>query len=213
MSNYAAPPQLVENVPYHDIGEMHRFARKWRDEHRGQWLTVPKLSGFCLLMKRAVYDAIGGIDERFGLGFFDDDDLAQRARRAGFELAVAHDLFLHHFGSRTFAGNGIDAEKLLDENSRRFAAKWGLAQTNGRRVSLRPWKGSASSEEISCKAAKTTKNEKLFEIGSSDDVYVAQVSADSVPSSSFATLRPCVRSSSVENVSPVDLLAGEPACP
>ena len=105
------------------------FARRWREEHRGQWFTVPKLSGFCLLMKRAVYEAIGGLDERFGLGFFDDDDLAERARRAGFELAVAHDLFVHHFGSRTFAGNGIDAGKLLDENARRFAAKWGLAAT------------------------------------------------------------------------------------
>ena len=103
--NYAAPPQFVENVPYRDIGEMHRFARTWREHHRGQWFTVPKLSGFCLLMKRAVYEAIGGLDERFGLGFFDDDDLAERARRAGFELAVAHDLFVHHFGSRTFAGN------------------------------------------------------------------------------------------------------------
>ena len=68
MSNYAAPPQLVEDVPYHDVAEMHRFARRWRDEHRGQWFTVPKLSGFCLLMKRAVYDKIGGLDERFGLG-------------------------------------------------------------------------------------------------------------------------------------------------
>ena len=57
--------------------------------------------------------AVGGLDERFGLGLFDDDDLAERARRAGFELAVAHDLFVHHFGSRTFAGNGIDAEALL----------------------------------------------------------------------------------------------------
>ena len=111
MSNYAAPPQLVENVPYHDLTEMSGFARTWRDEHRGEWFTVPKLSGFCLLMKRAVFDAIGGLDERFGLGFFDDDDLAERARRAGFELAVAHDLFVHHFGSRTFVGNGVDAEQ------------------------------------------------------------------------------------------------------
>ena len=86
---------------------------------------------------------IGGLDERFGLGLFDDDDLAERVRRAGFELAVAHDLFIHHFGSRTFAGNGIDAEKLLDENARRFAAKWGLAETRGRRVALRPWNESS----------------------------------------------------------------------
>jgi len=139
MSNYAAPPQLVEGVPYRDLAEMHGFARRWRDEHRGKWFTVPKLSGFCLLMKRAVYDAIGGLDERFGLGLFDDDDLAERARRAGFELAVAHDLFIHHFGGRTFAGNGIDAEKLLGQNARRFAAKWGLPGTMRRRVALRPF--------------------------------------------------------------------------
>jgi GT2 family glycosyltransferase len=139
MSNYAAPPQLVEGVPYSGLEEMHVFARRWRDEHIGKWFTVPKLSGFCLLMKRAVYDAIGGLDERFGLGLFDDDDLAERARRAGFELAVAHDLFVHHFGSRTFVGNGVDAEKLLDENEQRFAAKWGLPRINGTRVMLRPF--------------------------------------------------------------------------
>ena len=115
MSNYAAPPQLVEEVPYRGVGDMHRFARRWRDQHLGQWFNAYKLSGFCLLMKRDVYDTIGGLDERFRIGFFDDDDLAERARRAGFELAVAHDLFVHHFGSRTFAGNGVDAEKLLDE--------------------------------------------------------------------------------------------------
>ena len=49
------------------------------------------------------------------------------ARRAGFELAVAHDLFVHHFGSRTFAGAGIDAEKLLAENGDRFSREVGNA--------------------------------------------------------------------------------------
>ncbi len=139
MSNYASPPQLVEGVPYRDLDEMHAFAGRWRAEHRGRWFTVAKLSGFCLLMTRAVYDAIGGLDERFGLGFFDDDDLAERARRAGFALAVAHDLFIHHYGSRTFAGNGIDAERLLEENARKFAGKWGRDVPEGRRVALSPW--------------------------------------------------------------------------
>jgi GT2 family glycosyltransferase len=142
MSNYVSPPQLVEAVPYADLAAMESFADRWRCDHRGQWFTADKLSGFCLLIKRAVLEAIGGLDERFGLGFFDDDDLALRARRAGFELAVAHDLFVHHFGSRTFAGAGIDAEALLAENQGQFAAKWGLPQIQGRRVSLQPWTGS-----------------------------------------------------------------------
>jgi GT2 family glycosyltransferase len=208
MSNYAAPPQLVENVPYRDIGEMHRFARTWRDRHRGQWFTVPKLSGFCLLMKRAVYEAIGGLDERFGLGFFDDDDLAHRARHAGFELAVAHDLFVHHFGSRTFAGNGIDAEKLLDENAGRFAAKWGLNGTNGRRVALKPFQnsnGGAESREISRKAAKSAKKQIGFTFESAGAAHAAMVASETSCSSFFAPLRLGVRSSSVDSAHPPDL--------
>ncbi len=140
VSNYASPPQLVENVPYTNLEEMHAFARRWREDHRGQWFTASKLSGFCLLMKRAVYEAIGGLDEQFGLGFF-DDDLAERARRAGFVLAVAHDLFVHHFASRTFQGNGVDAEKLQSENGGKFAKKWGTTIGNGRAVPLKPWTG------------------------------------------------------------------------
>ena len=37
-----------------------------------------------------------------GLGFFDDDDLCVRARQAGFQLLVALNVFVHHFGSRMF---------------------------------------------------------------------------------------------------------------
>lgn len=141
MSNYASPPQLVEGVPYRDLDGMHRFAAEWRAQHRGRWFTASKLSGFCLLIKRAVLDAVGGLDERFGLGFFDDDDLAVRARAAGFALAVAADCFVHHFGSRTFAGSGIDAAALLAENAAKFAAKWGDAAPAGRPVTLAAWRG------------------------------------------------------------------------
>jgi len=143
VSNYAAPPQLVEQVPYADLEAMDRFAAHWGEAHRGQWFAASKLSGFCLLLKRSVLEALGGFDERFGLGFFDDDDLALRARRAGFTLAVAHDLFVHHFGSRTFTGAGIDAEALLAENQAKFRAKWGDSEPAGRRVELRPWSAPA----------------------------------------------------------------------
>ena len=50
---------FVEDVTYRDIAEMQVFARRWRAEHRKHWFTAPKLSGFCLLMTRAVYEKIG----------------------------------------------------------------------------------------------------------------------------------------------------------
>jgi len=90
-------------------------------------------------MKREVYEAIGGLDEEFGLGLFDDDDLDLRARKAGFELAVARDLFIHQFGGRTFAGKRVDTVRLLAENEQRFADKWGNLAPQGERVFLRHW--------------------------------------------------------------------------
>jgi glycosyltransferase involved in cell wall biosynthesis len=77
----------------------------------------------------------------YELGCFDDDDLAVGARLAGLELAAAHDLFVHHFGSRTFVGAAINTERLLDENGRRFAETWGTTTDRGQRVSLTPWSG------------------------------------------------------------------------
>jgi glycosyltransferase involved in cell wall biosynthesis len=180
MSNYATPPQLVEQVPYRDMEEMKVFAQRWREEHRGQWLKVRKLSGFCVLMKREVYDAIGGLDERFGLGFFDDDDLAERARRAGFELAVARDLFVHHFGSRTFVGNGVDAERILNENAAKFEAKWGDAVPRGQRLALAPF-GNGHPHRASASANSALRTDRMDSSGSAypQTAYRANGSAES----------------------------------
>jgi GT2 family glycosyltransferase len=102
MSNQGAAPQCVGNVPYRDLPSTHDFARRWRDEHRGTWFTVAKLSGACILIKRAVYEAIGGLDERSGTEAW-ADDLAVRVQWAGFALAVAHDLFVHQRGDSAAA--------------------------------------------------------------------------------------------------------------
>jgi cellulose synthase/poly-beta-1,6-N-acetylglucosamine synthase-like glycosyltransferase len=100
MSNGAPPPQRIGEVTYADGEGMGRFAADWRSRHRGRWSSPGRLSGFCLLMKRSVLEAIGGLDEDPGVASFADEDLAQRVKRAGFKLALAHDLFVHrHEGS------------------------------------------------------------------------------------------------------------------
>ena len=84
-----------------------------------------RLIGFCLLIRRAVIEAIGLLDERFGVGCFEDDDYCLRAIAAGWRAVIAQDAFVHHFGGRTFVGSGLDHAAILRENERRFREKWG----------------------------------------------------------------------------------------
>jgi cephalosporin hydroxylase/GT2 family glycosyltransferase len=98
MSNSGSAPQLVGEVPYRDRAGLDRFAAAWRLERRGKWSTASQLSGSCLLLKRSVLEAIGGLDERVEPGRFADEELARRVKQSGFHLAVAHDLFVHHHG-------------------------------------------------------------------------------------------------------------------
>jgi GT2 family glycosyltransferase len=121
VSNMAAPPQLVETVPYRvfsntvktganpngvlvDTTAVERFAEKHRVELKGNWLYAERLGGFCLLIKREVLDKIGSsLDPWTDLSLFDSDILSAKAKQAGYSLAVCRDLFVHHFGTRTFA--------------------------------------------------------------------------------------------------------------
>lgn len=130
VTNYSRPPQQIA-VDYADLGGLEGFAARRRRAFSGQALAVERLTGFCLLARREVLEQIGGYDEQFGLGFFDDDDLSVRALKAGFRLLVALDVFVHHFGSRTFAGLGIDCARQLTDNLERFRAKWGPEHTVG----------------------------------------------------------------------------------
>jgi glycosyltransferase involved in cell wall biosynthesis len=110
MSNRAAPPQRVADVPYADLESMHRFAGRWRTEHRGQWFTPSRLSGPCALLKRAVLQQVGGLDERLAPepSF---EDLSVRVAAAGYRLAVAHDVFVHGFGGGTSADAALEAQR------------------------------------------------------------------------------------------------------
>ena len=56
-----------------------------------------------------VLDRIGSkLDQWSDMSLFDTDILSAKAREAGFTLCCCRDLFIHHFGTRTF-GTGPPA--------------------------------------------------------------------------------------------------------
>lgn len=130
VTNYSRPPQLIP-VDYTDLSGMAAFAARRRRAQAGKFQEVQRLTGFCLLARREVLTKVGGFDEGYGLGFFEDDDLSVRVLQAGYRLRVALDVFIHHFGSRTFRGLGVDCRRQLDENLDLFRTKWGPEQAAG----------------------------------------------------------------------------------
>jgi hypothetical protein len=78
-------------------------------------------------MHRDAFEAIGPLDESFGMGTLEDDDFSMRARRAGQRLLCAEDVLVHHFGEGSFGKLFGDGEygRLIERNRRHFEGKWG----------------------------------------------------------------------------------------
>lgn len=103
MSNAAPPPQRAAEVSYADPAEgLDAFARRWRDGRRGRWSVAEVLSGQCLLARRGVLEALGA-RRRLRPASLKSRRLSLRVRRAGFRLAVAHDLYVHQDDARRAA--------------------------------------------------------------------------------------------------------------
>jgi GT2 family glycosyltransferase len=93
------------------------------------WLTEDKITegdkfGSIWAMKRDVYETIGGLDETFGKGYFEDLDYHKRAEDSGFKIAKNHAGIVEHIGKATF--------RIVDPSDRsyataraRFKEKWG----------------------------------------------------------------------------------------
>lgn len=124
-SNFVSGPQVLA-VPYSDgcVADMRRFAREWCDEHRGEASEVDRLVGFCLAVRTDAFRAIGGFDEVYEVGGYEDEDLCVRLRAAGGRLMISHESFVHHEGHATFDANGVSWRDLELANRERYLAKF-----------------------------------------------------------------------------------------
>ena len=54
---------------------------------KGKFVKCQAVTGACALMRREVYDSVGGLDEKFLIGDFEDSDLCLKVREKGLEIA------------------------------------------------------------------------------------------------------------------------------
>jgi GT2 family glycosyltransferase/glycosyltransferase involved in cell wall biosynthesis len=127
---------------YQDLADMPREQRARTAAAAGRSFDIPVLAFFCVAIPVDVYREVGGLDENFGTGFFEDDDYCQRVRRLGRRLVCAEDVFVHHELSASFARIDQGARQALFERNRRYyESKWGPWQ----RHEYRPANGGGKS--------------------------------------------------------------------
>ncbi|MDE7267888.1 MAG: glycosyltransferase family 2 protein [Lachnospiraceae bacterium] len=87
--------------------------------------NVSAVTGACLMVKKSIYDALGGLDEEFKVAL-NDVDFCLRVREKGYLNVFTPFAELYHFES---ASRGVDVEdeakaKRYEEESARFREKW-----------------------------------------------------------------------------------------
>jgi GT2 family glycosyltransferase len=114
------------DADYQTWGELVRFADSRAQSHVGEAFEIQTLTMFCIAMRRALYEEIGPLDERFEIGLLEDDDYSRRVREAGYRLLCADDAFVHHFGETSFGKLVPSGEytRVLAANRARYEEKW-----------------------------------------------------------------------------------------
>lgn len=77
-----------------------------------------------LLLRKSLFDEVGGFDEQYDPTCFEDTDLSLKIRHAGYELAYCPYIGLMHLPHQTTqAGNDAHA-RLIEEHGTYFMEKW-----------------------------------------------------------------------------------------
>jgi O-antigen biosynthesis protein len=101
-------------------GHEHKHAPRSSDGYFGRLKLSHNLScvtGACLAVRRAVYDAVGGFDERHLTVAFNDVDFCIRVRQAGYSIIWTPNAELYHYES---VSRGCET---TPEKANRFAAE------------------------------------------------------------------------------------------
>lgn len=117
------------DLEYTTMAEMAVAAKAYTSKNAKLRLALTGAAFFCVMLRKRVWEDIGELDEKYGMGFFEDDDYSMRAKKKGYSLACAEDVFVHHHLSASFNKMADERRKeLFERNKRYFESKWGTWQ-------------------------------------------------------------------------------------
>ena len=107
------------------ISSVKSFAEQRTAKFQGQYFKINNLALYCCVISKSLFEKVGGLDERYKIGTFEDDDLAMKIKQKGFSLFCAEDVFIHHFHGTSFNKLSKLKRRIIFEiNKFKFENKW-----------------------------------------------------------------------------------------
>ena len=123
VSNYAGNKQQLD-VTFDKVEDYIAYGEKINVPMQNPCLERVRLSGFAMLIRRNVWNEVGGFDEDFAPGYFEDDALSIEILKRGYRLQLVRNSFIYHAGSQSFIKT--DYQKLLQDHHELFKQKYGF---------------------------------------------------------------------------------------
>lgn len=110
----STPAEVFESARHYNLGKV------------GKLLPLTIAAFFCVMIPRHVYTRLGGLDEQFVPGFFEDDDYCLRIKALGLHIGCAEDVFVYHELSASFDKVSTSRRQaIFERNKALFEQKWG----------------------------------------------------------------------------------------
>lgn len=81
--------------------------------------------GCCFCIPRKIYEKIGKLDEKFLIGYFEDDDYLMRLKQKNIKVRCNERVKIKHLGGETIT-TVFNAKKIYDKNKKIFEEKWNI---------------------------------------------------------------------------------------
>lgn len=111
----------------HTAGHAFKFLRRGECGYMSRMTLVQNYSAVtaaCMMMRRRVWDEVGGLDEAYRVAF-NDADLCLRIREAGYLIVFTPYAELYHYESKSRGFEDTpEKQRRLDGEIRRFRSRW-----------------------------------------------------------------------------------------
>ena len=161
--------ERTESIPAGPLARIQAFAHDWYEAWAGN-LVEADVTFFCVLLAKPVFHRVGLLDETFFPGGYEDNDFCLRARKLGYRVHLARDIFIHHWGSASFGQLQYDYFNSRAQRNRDY-----LEKKHGINLQRRPDKLFISylmDLKFACSQDKNKVRQQRF-----NDLYITQLGA------------------------------------